>query len=175
MSEIKLIFTGTPGAGKTTAIGAISEIPPVTTDMATTDELAAQKAETTVAMDFGEITLGDGQKVHLYGTPGQQRFQFMWEIIVRGGLGLILLLDNTRDDPIADMDMYLDNFAGFIRETGAVIGVTRTDLSTTPSLDDYYERLEARGEMYPVFDADVRKSDDVLMLLDALISTLEYA
>ena len=175
MAEIKLIFTGTPGAGKTTAIGAISETPPVTTDMATTDELAAQKAATTVAMDFGEITLDDGQKVHLYGTPGQRRFEFMWKIIVQGGLGLILLLDNTRADPIADMDMYLDNFSDFIRETGAVIGVTRTDLRDTPALDDYYDRLESRGEMYPVFDADVRNPDDVLMLLDALISTLEYA
>ena len=175
MSEIKLIFTGTPGAGKTTAIGAISEIPPVTTDMAATDELTAQKAETTVAMDFGEISLEDGQKLRLYGTPGQRRFEFMWRILAEGGLGLIVLIDNTRPEPLQDLSIYLDNFADFIRETGAVVGVTRTDLQGSPSVDDYYDFLASRGEMLPVFEADVRKKDDVLMLLDALISTLEFA
>lgn len=175
MSEIKLIFTGTPGAGKTTAIGAISETPPVSTDAATTDDLAERKSETTVAMDFGEFTLEDGQKVHLYGTPGQRRFDFMWKILIEGGLGLVILIDNTRADPLADLDMYLENFEGFIRETGAVIGVTRTDIRQTPTVDDYYARLSDRGMMFPVFEADVRDPADVLLLMDALLSTLEYS
>lgn len=173
--EIKLIFTGSPGAGKSTAIQAISEIPPVSTDMFATDELAQTKSQTTVAMDFGELTLDDGQKLHLYGTPGQERFEFMWRILVQGGLGLVVLVDNTRPDPLGDLSMYLDNFTDFIDETGVVIGVTRTDLSESPSLDEYYDYLSERGIMFPVIEADVREREDVLMLLDALISTLEYA
>jgi len=175
VSEIKLIITGTPGAGKTTAIAAISETPPVRTDTATTDDLAEVKDVTTVAMDFGELTLDDGQKVFLYGTPGQQRFEFMWKILVQGGLGLIILVDCSRPDPLADLDMYLENFADFIHQTGVVVGVTRRDQSATPSLDEFYERLEAWGRVFPVFEVDVRQKDDVSLMISALISTLEFA
>ena len=118
MAELKFIFTGTPGAGKTTAIASISDFPPVSTDMLTTDELSDVKAGTTVAMDFGEFTLASGERVFLYGTPGQERFRHMWEILIKGGLGLIILVDNTRPNPTADLRMYLENFAEFIRQTG---------------------------------------------------------
>lgn len=175
MSEIKLIITGTPGAGKTTAIAAISETPPVRTDQATTDDLADLKEETTVAMDFGDLTLEDGQKVFLYGTPGQRRFEFMWKILVQGGLGLILLVDCSRDDPLADMDMYLENFADFIEETGVVIGLTRRDECESPDLDDFYERLDRWGTVFPILEVDVRKREDVSMMINALISTIEFA
>ncbi|MFL1468010.1 GTP-binding protein [Marinobacter sp. DUT-3] len=175
MSEIKLIITGAPGAGKTTAIAAISETPPVRTDQATTDDLADLKEETTVAMDFGDLTLEDGQKVFLYGTPGQRRFEFMWKILVQGGLGLILLVDCSRDDPLADMDMYLENFADFIEETGVVIGLTRRDEFDSPSLDDFYERLDRWGTVFPILEVDVRKKEDVSLMINALISTIEFA
>lgn len=175
MSQIKLIFTGPPGAGKTTAIATISEFPPVSTDVFATDELADVKERTTVAMDFGEITLEDGQKVRLYGTPGQKRFDFMWEILVQGGLGLVLLIDNRRADPINDLAEYLDNFSNFITETAVVIGVTGTDEKVQPSLDDYYQALEQRGQMYPIFTVDARNRDDVLMMLDVLLTCLEQA
>lgn len=175
MSEIKLIITGTPGAGKTTAIAAISETPPVRTDQATTDDLANLKEETTVAMDFGDLTLDDGQKVFIYGTPGQRRFEFMWKILVQGGLGLILLVDCSRDDPLADMDIYLENFADFIEETGVVIGLTRRDESDVPSLDDFYDRLDRWGTVFPILEVDVRKKEDVSLMINALISTIEFA
>lgn len=174
MSELKLIFTGAPGAGKTTAITAISEFEPISTDMATTDALAEQKEETTVAMDFGEITLDDGERVRLYGTPGQERFEFMWKILIEGGLGLIILVDNSRPDPIADLAVYINNFRDFIEETSAVIGITRADLPSKTTLDDYYSYLETTGLPIPIMEADVREKDDVLMLLDLLISSLEY-
>lgn len=175
MSEIKIIITGTPGAGKTTAIAAISETPPVRTDTDTTDELSELKAQTTVAMDFGELTLEDGQKVFIYGTPGQQRFDFMWKILVQGGLGLIILVDCTRDDPLADMNMYLANFADFIAETGAVVGLVKRDVSDRPSVDDFYQALNQQGLMFPVFEVDVREQGDVAMMIDALVALLEFA
>lgn len=70
----KIIFTGPMGAGKTTAIAAISEIPPISTEVRCTDEAQALKETTTVAMDYGYFTLEDSSRIHLYGTPGQERF-----------------------------------------------------------------------------------------------------
>ena len=175
MPELKLIITGPPGAGKTTAIAAISETDPVRTDTATTDELSSTKAETTVAMDFGELTLDDGQKVFLYGTPGQQRFDFMWKILVQGGLGLIILVDCSRPQPLDDLNLYLDTFAEFIAQTGVVIGITRRGDPGAPDLDRFYECLEPTGRTFPMFEVDIRQRDDVALLIEALISTLEFS
>ncbi|MBK7540437.1 MAG: ATP/GTP-binding protein [Candidatus Competibacteraceae bacterium] len=173
MKQIKFIFTGPPGAGKTTAIASISEFPPVSTDVFSTDGLSAVKEKTTVAMDFGQITLDNGQKIGLYGTPGQQRFKFMWDILVQGGLGLIVLVDNRRPNPLKDLGIYLDNFADFIKKTDAVIGVTCSDIKDTPSLDDYQNFLQERGQIYPIFAVDARNKDDVIFLLNALLTCLE--
>ncbi len=171
--QIKFIFTGPPGAGKTTAIAAISEFPPVSTDVFSTDGLSAVKEKTTVAMDFGQITLDNGQKIGLYGTPGQERFKFMWDILVRGGLGLIVLIDNRRPNPLKDLGMYLDNFSDFIEKTDAVIGVTCSDIKDTPSLDDYQDFLQGRGQFYPIFTVDARNKEDVTLLLNTLLTCLE--
>jgi len=174
MSDLKFIFTGTPGVGKTTAIAMISEFEPVVTDVFTTDALAEEKEQTTVAMDFGEITLDDDEKIRLYGTPGQRRFKFMWEILVGGGLGLVILIDNSRADPLDDLNIYLENFSDFISKTGAVIGVTRMQNYPEPDLDQYYSFLEERGLDLPVLDIDVREKEDVIMLLDALMAVSEF-
>ena len=170
----KFIFTGPPGVGKTTAIATVSEIPLIGTDMQTTDQLSEIKKTTTVALDYGQITLEDGQVIRLYGTPGQERFEFMWRIIVKGGLGLIILIDNSRDDPLADLEIYLNNFSDFIASTAAVIGVTRMNEANTSELDSYIEFLMRRGEIHPIFEVDIRQQDDVLILLDALLSCLEF-
>lgn len=171
--EFKFIFTGTPGAGKTTAIAAISDAPPVSTDMESTDELRAVKEKTTVAMDFGEFTLDSGEKVFLYGTPGQERFRHMWEILIRGGLGLVVLIDNARPDPLDDLAMYLGNFREFIESTGAVIAITRSDIKDNPGIGDYQDVLSDLGMVLPITYADPRQREDVLMLLDMLISIVE--
>lgn len=175
MKQIKFIFTGPPGAGKTTAIATISEFPPVSTDVFSTDSLAKVKEKTTVAMDFGQITLDNGQKIGLYGTPGQERFKFMWEILVKGGLGLIVLIDNRRSNPLDDLEIYLDNFADFIDKTDAVIGITCSDVKDTPTLDDYQEVLQKRGQIFPAFNIDARNKEDVLLLLNALLTCLEIS
>ncbi|KEF31151.1 MAG: GTP-binding protein [Gammaproteobacteria bacterium] len=175
MPEIKLIITGPPGAGKTTAIEAISETPPVRTDTRTTDDLSSVKDETTVAMDFGEITLESGEKVFLYGTPGQRRFEFMWKILVEGGLGLIILVDCSRPDPIDDLKMYLENFSDFIERTGVVVGITRTSEPDAPELTEFYECLESNDRVFPILDVDIREREDVALLINALVSTLEFS
>ena len=94
--EIKIVFTGPMGAGKTTAIAAISDTAPLSTDVRNEDRASFDKDTTTAALDFGQIVLDDGQVVRLYGTPGQQRFAFMWEILGEGALGVVLLLDAAK-------------------------------------------------------------------------------
>lgn len=173
MSQIKFIFTGPPGAGKTTAIATISEFPPVSTDVFATDDVGDMKDKTTVAMDFGEITLDNGQKVRLYGTPGQKRFDFMWKILIQGGLGLIILINNTIPNPLDELGKYLDDFSEFIAETDVVIGITCMDVNNNPSLDDYYIFLKEKGYICPVFAVDAREKTDVLLMLDALLACLE--
>lgn len=168
----KIIFTGPVGAGKTTAIGAISEEPPVGTDVQCTDESKQLKDTTTVAMDYSYIKLEDGTRINLYGTPGQSRFDFMWEILTRGGIGLVLLIPKDHPKAVEQLDFYMDAFADFIRDTGVVIGLTRSDLTDNTVITDFQERLYERNQVYPVFDIDARSGDDVNILIHALLATL---
>ena len=124
MIESKIIFTGPVGVGKTTAIAAISDEPPIQTDARASDMTLARKANTTVAMDYGVIRLDESTKVHLYGTPGQERFDFMWEILSQGSIGLILMLDNTRSNPLKDLQFFMEAFADLIEVAPMVIGVS---------------------------------------------------
>lgn len=172
MTEFKILFTGTMGAGKTTAIGAISEIPPLRTDVHNTD-LSVCKLTTTVGLDYGEVTLESGEKIRLYGTPGQQRFDFMWDILSKGALGLIMLIDNSRPDPLADLDVYLDGFASLIARTACVVGVGKTENFPQPALDIFAARMQAKGVLSPVVATDVRDTQQVLQLLDLLLLQLE--
>ncbi len=173
MSQYKIIFTGPVGAGKTTAIDSISDVPPIKTDSTATDMTKNRKKATTVAMDYGIMNLDDGEKIHLYGTPGQERFDFMWDILTVGGIGLILLLDNSRADPFQDMKFFLDSFSGFISETSVAIGVTQMDLSSKPSINDYHKKLQELNLKPAVFSVDARVKNDVSLLVQALLFSLD--
>lgn len=172
MREYKLVLTGPMGVGKTTAIAAISEVPPISTDVANADTSVA-KATTTVGLDFGQLTLDNGDRLRVYGTPGQSRFDFMWQILIRDALGLAILLDNSRPRPLDDMHTYLDGFADALKEMPCVIGVSRCDTHASPSLDDYAYALQARGLVLPVVAVDLRRRDDVIALIDALLVQIE--
>lgn len=171
--ELKLLFAGAMGAGKTTAIRAISEIAPITTEAANGDRAECDKDETTVAMDYGEITLATGEKLRLYGTPGQARFQFMWPILATGALGVVILIDNSRPDPLADLALYLDAFRTLADSGAVVVGVGHMDCCPRPSLEAYAERLAALDVVVPVMPADARRRDDVLEMLAILLQQIE--
>jgi signal recognition particle receptor subunit beta len=171
--EHKIIFTGPVGAGKTTAIATISDIPVVATEARASDEVTLRKASTTVAMDYGILNLDDGTKVHLYGTPGQERFSFMWDILTVGGLGLVLMLDNAREDPLADLEFYLNSFRKFIDKNVVVIGVTRMDMKSRPALAAYRARLAGMKLNFPVFEVDARNRQDVKVLLLSMLTMLD--
>ncbi|HET9656379.1 MAG TPA: ATP/GTP-binding protein [Kineosporiaceae bacterium] len=165
----KIIFAGPVGAGKTTAIGAVSDIDPVVTDVRASDETAQLKESTTVAMDYGALDLDSGERVHLYGTPGQERFDFMWEILSEGALGLVLLISNSRPEPLADLEFFLRAFDPLIRSTRLAVGVTSMDLVREPPLADHRRVLLDAGLRHPVFEVDARRRQDVSMLIQALL------
>jgi signal recognition particle receptor subunit beta len=172
MTEYKILLTGTTGAGKTTAITAISETAPVRTDVRNNDS-SFSKATTTVGLDYGELTLDNGDKLRLYGTPGQDRFRFMWAILAKGALGLIVLIDNTRPDPLADLAVYLEGFNRLIHDAACVVGIGRMDTHPQPDLGAYSEALHAAGVLCPLVPVDVRDQSQVLMLMDLLLTQFE--
>lgn len=175
--EHKIIFAGPVGSGKTTAIASISDIPVISTERTAHDEVAMRKHNTTVAMDYGVLNLDGGTRVHLYGAPGQDRFDFMWDILTTGGMGLIIMLDHSREQLYDDLDHFLVSFRSFIGKVdgAVVIGVTRCDLSPGVSLQPLRERLSSHGLNIPLFEVDARERRDVRHLLLALLSNLHPA
>jgi signal recognition particle receptor subunit beta len=173
--EMKIVFTGPMGAGKSTAIRAISDIAPVSTDVENIDRSAFDKETTTVALDFGQIVLDDGRMVRLYGTPGQKRFEFMWQVLGSGALGVILLLDATQVNALAELDTYLDAFDDLARSRLMLVGVGRSEAAGAVTVPSVLQRLRLRGLILPVFSVDVRRREDVLLLIDALLSLIEAA
>jgi signal recognition particle receptor subunit beta len=169
----KIIFSGPVGAGKTTAIASVSDIPPVSTDVRPTDETRHLKATTTIAMDYGVLRLGGGEQVHLYGTPGQDRFSFMRQILTEGAIGLILLVSNARPAPLADLAEFVQAFREMIDETAVAVGVTGVDVRRHPGLDSYREALLGLGVNAPVFEVDARRRHDVALLIQALLLSID--
>lgn len=170
----KIIFAGPVGAGKTTAIEAVSDTPIVKTDALATDEAAQYKRRTTVAMDYGTLQISPELNIQLVGTPGQERFSFMWEILTVGALGVVLLIRSDREAPLADLEVYLNAFGELITRKGTkgVVGITHTDLVRQPLLKDFRHAIAKRGLDWPVFEVDSRKKEDVKIALIAMLSVI---
>lgn len=170
----KILFAGPVGAGKTTAIASVSDSPVVATDARASDEVLERKPSTTVAMDYGTLRIDPKLNVQLVGTPGQQRFSFMWDILSQGAIGVVVLIDHVRPEPLADMVFYLEAFRGLLDKQGAaaVIGITRCDLVPNPDIQSYRDELDRLGLCLPVFEIDARSRDDVKVALLALASEL---
>lgn len=174
MQRLKIVFSGPMGAGKTQAISSLSDIAVVSTEVKNTDLQTNAKALTTVGMDYGELTLEGGMSIGLYGTPGQERFNFIWPILSQGALGVVILIDHSANDPIADLSNYLETFSK-IYDGRIVIGVSQVDKKPELDFGIYREWLEKTGKNLPVFPVDMRKREDVLLLVDTIISSLELS
>ncbi len=155
MNDSKIIFAGPVGSGKTTAISTLSDEPPVCTNQSATDMTKTRKS------------------IHLYGTPGQERFNFMWDILTTNGLGLILLLDNTRRDPLNDMAFFLESFKDYIHETSIAIGITQTDIAPLLTMDRYQQKLKQLGFKSAIFEVDARSFNDMSQLVQALLFSID--
>jgi signal recognition particle receptor subunit beta len=173
---VKIIVGGGFGAGKTTFVTSVSEIEPVTTEGAMTSAgakvdapaVSASKLTTTVAMDFGRITIDPTLVVYLFGTPGQDRFGFMWDDLVHGAVGAVVLVDTRR---VTDSFPAIDYFEHI--DLPFVVAVNRFDGELEHDLDDVRTALDLAPEV-PVLSADARVGDDVkdtlLALLDVVLA-----
>ncbi len=174
MSDQKIVFFGPVGAGKTTAIRAVSEIACIDTDAQVSDTTSSRKSTTTVAMDYGCITTAFNQRVHLYGTPGQERFQFMWEMITTelaaDCSGQILMLDNTRNSPQKDLIFYTRVFRQLAGDKPLIIAVTGSDQNPSPTHAHYRGWLAELKLEAPVYFIDARRADDVRFLIDETLA-----
>jgi uncharacterized protein len=163
---VKIVVTGPFAAGKTTLIRTISEITVLSTERGITDETRARKRETTVAMDFGRITIDRELVLYLFGTPGQERFDFMWEILGEGMLGYLLLVDASRADSLAEAEGILGAFRQMARVPFAV-GINRST-GEPGEADQVRERL-GLGLEVPVMPCDATDKASVKELLLALL------
>jgi signal recognition particle receptor subunit beta len=167
----KIVVAGGFGVGKTTLVGAVSEITPMTTEALMTpagyvvDDTSdvPGKTTTTVAMDFGRITINNDLILYLFGTPGQARFWFMWDELIRGALGAVVLVDTRRvEDSFAALDFFEN------RELPYLVGVNCFDSAPQYDLDEVREAL-AIPEQVPLVMCDARHRDSVRHLLIVMV------
>jgi signal recognition particle receptor subunit beta len=169
----KVIITGPVGSGKTTAVNSLTNKNAMLTDVAVSnsDQITKQRKQTTtVAMDYDVVRLDNNDIVHVYGTPGQERFDFMWDILSKGADGIILLLDNTRNYPFRDLKYYTKRFSNIIGSAHLVVAVTRFDLNQDPPLAAYRQWLKTLNLKADVIAIDARKKTDVTALFHALLN-----
>ena len=135
MQTVKMVITGPFNAGKTEFIRSVSEIEVVSTERKITDMSSRVKKETTVAMDFGRITVDNDLVLYLFGTPGQKRFDFMWEILSEGMLGFIVLVDSARPETFREARQILDVFRTYA-DTPYVVAANKQDLADAWPVED---------------------------------------
>jgi signal recognition particle receptor subunit beta len=170
-TPVKVVIAGGFGVGKTTMVASISDIPPLTTEghmttMATgldDRSVVAAKTSTTVAMDFGRARLEGNINLYLFGTPGQDRFGFMWDNLVRGALGAIVLVDTRRIDDCYPAVDFFEN-----RDVPFIVGVNQFEGQELPSLADVRWALDL-AESIPIVMVDARNR---ISSLDALLVLL---
>lgn len=172
MQEYKIIFAGSMGSGKTTSIQTLSDNV-VTTDVVNTDRKAHSKLLTTVGIDYGQIIIPPDLKVSLYGTPGQKRFQAVWNIVTRGALGAIILIDSSSVHAKEELPFYVNYFFQHGIEN-IVVGLTHVDVDNAQlSLSESFSILEERDFIFPIFGVDSRQKEDVLLLVESLLASIE--
>lgn len=169
-NEIKLVIVGNVGSGKTTSIQAVSEIPVIGTEAKASERDALhRKASTTVAMEYGTLQM-QRTKIHLYGTPGQRRFDFMASILCKGAAGMIVMIDNGHDAPMTELDYFLRLHGDFLKKNPGLVAVTHfDDTRTRTGLIDYHSYAIQHGFSLPVMRVDARMPREVNNMIMKLL------
>ena len=172
MQTVKMVVTGPFSSGKTQFIATISEIDVVKTERKITTEAEAIKQSTTVAMDFGRISVDSDLILYLFGTPGQKRFDFMWEILSEGMLGFVVLVDSTRPETFREAKSILETFRAYA-PTPYIVAANKQDLEDAWDMDDLRIalRLDDDIKFLPCVALDRDSVSNVL--LELLYSILE--
>ena len=172
MQTVKMVVTGPYSAGKTEFIKSVSEIDVVTTERKISSDAERVKEETTVAMDFDRITVDDELVLYLFGTPGQRRFDFMWEILSEGMLGFVVLVDSVRPETFREAKHILEVFRGYAA-TPYVVAANKQDMPDAWTPDDLRIALKI-DRATKVLSCVARDKESVKnVLLELLYSILE--
>jgi hypothetical protein len=161
-----MVVTGPFSSGKTQFVGSISEIDVVSTERKISSEAEKVKEQTTVAMDFGRITVDDDLILYLFGTPGQRRFDFMWEILAEGMLGFVVIVDSSRPETFREAKSILETFRAYA-PTPYVVAANKQDVPDAWALDDLRIalRLEDNVKLLPCIATNKEKVKSVLLEL----------
>jgi small GTP-binding protein len=172
MQTVKMVVTGPFNSGKTEFIRSVSEIDVVSTERKITSEAERVKETTTVAMDFGRITVDEDLVLYLFGTPGQKRFDFMWEILSEGMLGFIVTVDSTRPETFREAKGILQTFRAYA-PTPYVVAANKQDMEAAWTVEDLRIalKLDPAVKMLPCIANDRESVKKVL--LELLYSILE--
>lgn len=167
MQSVKVVITGPFNAGKTSLIKAVSEITVLSTERQVSDASGEGDGETTVAMDFGRITVSDDVVLYLFGTPGQARFSFMWETLSEGMLGFVLLVD-ARDPETFDDARGMIEFFTRMSDVPFVVAANKVAADDAAALDRVRDDLRL-PEGVPLLPVDARSRDSVKTVLLGLL------
>ncbi|MHB9003718.1 MAG: GTP-binding protein [Coriobacteriia bacterium] len=172
MQSVKVVVTGPFNAGKTTFIKSVSEITVLSTERQVSDVSGEGGGETTVAMDFGRITVSDDVVLYLFGTPGQERFSFMWETLSEGMLGFVLLVDANAPDKLEDARSMIRFFTD-MSDVPFVVAGNKVGAEDVEALRSLRTELELDDKV-PLLPVDARDKDSVkAVLLGLLYEILE--
>jgi len=176
MQTVKMVVTGPFSAGKTQFIRSVSEIDVVSTERkVSADGERSVKQATTVAMDFGRITVDEDLVLYLFGTPGQKRFDFMWEILSEGMLGFIVMVDSTRPETFREGRSILETFRAYA-PTPYVVAANKQDAADAWDLEDMRHalRLDSKVKLLPCVATDKTTVKNVLLeLLYSILAEME--
>ncbi len=173
LQGFKFVLVGPVGSGKTTALAALSDVAPVSTEMPLSDGPMGDKTTTTVALDFSTILLDDGTPVQLYGLPGQEHFSHMRGIVMQGALGVLVLLSGDDPDIASQCAHWIRVVADIDPDLPLVIGITRTDLAPGFRMDTIRQAIAGRMPPVPVLTIDARDREQVAQLVRVLLMMME--
>jgi uncharacterized protein len=175
MQTLKIVVTGPFSSGKTEFIQSISEIDVVSTERKISRTSERIKNQTTVAMDFGRITVDEELILYLFGTPGQKRFNFMWEILSEGMLGFVVLVDSTRPETFREARRILDTFRSY-SPVPYIVAANKQDLEDSWPADDMriVLRVDPEIKVVPCVAQDKETVKDVLLeLLYSILALMD--
>ncbi|OQY37340.1 MAG: GTP-binding protein [Chloroflexota bacterium] len=175
MQTVKMVVTGPFSSGKTEFIQSVSEIDVVSTERKISSEAEKIKETTTVAMDFGRITIDDNLVLYLFGTPGQKRFDFMWEILSEGMLGFVVMVDSSRPETFREARRILETFRAYA-PTPYIVTANKQDIPDAWSVEDMRIalRLSPEVKLLPCVATDKETVKNALLeLLYGILEKME--
>lgn len=171
MQTVKMVITGPFNSGKTEFIQSVSEIDVVATERKISSEAEKIKETTTVAMDFGRITVDNDLVLYLFGTPGQKRFDFMWEILSEGMLGFIVMVDSSRPETFREARSILETFRLYA-PTPYVVAANKQDLADSWEVEDMRIALRLNDKVKLLPCTATKRASVKNVLLELLYSIL---